>query len=59
MDILLTIVIALVVSLISIAFLMPVAWKMAKFSAKVVESVATFIYKLRKAIEIVFSSFRK
>ena len=43
----------------SMVLLIPVAWKMAKYIAKVNESVATFMYKLRKSITTVFVTFKK
>ena len=59
MDIISTILIALIITLLSLVLLVPVAWRMAKILAKVTESVAIFVYKLRKAVVTMFGAFKK
>ena len=47
MNTLTTILVTLVVTLLALVLIVPVAWRSAKFVARIVESVTTFFYKLK------------
>ena len=59
MEIIITIGITLIVTLMSMVLLIPVVWRMVKYIARATESVANFMHKLRKSVNKVFGEFKK
>lgn len=59
MGILTTILATLVVTLLALVLIVPAAWRSAKFVTRIVESVATFFYRLKYSLRATFNAFKR